>query len=293
MLLYKYKPWNKFTEDIIVNNRIFLPNKRQLNDPAELTHPISFANNFWDSSIQDAKDRLGTKYYPYLFKFGGICRSEEFRRNYNLHPGEINEVYKKYMHLGDHAVMGYEYVYDEMEDTFEALVTYAMCQAEDYSLLYAREKTIGRLNNKLENLGVLSLSQNNKSLVMWANYADNHKGVMLIFDCSVDPLLSKFKKVVYVEERPKIIVNNIDSAILTKHEDWQYEKEYRVVTKIGSRLFNIQPSALKGIILGERMTMRARKYIIKLLQNQKKEIKLYQAKTSLSSYVADYFEIQF
>jgi hypothetical protein len=42
MPLYKYRPWNSFTIEVIRDRKIFFPSKQKLNDPAELVHPVRF-----------------------------------------------------------------------------------------------------------------------------------------------------------------------------------------------------------------------------------------------------------
>lgn len=51
MLLYKYRPWNGSTVEVIHDRKIFFPSKRRLNDPAELLHPAKTFFQLVSSSV--------------------------------------------------------------------------------------------------------------------------------------------------------------------------------------------------------------------------------------------------
>lgn len=94
--------------------------------------------------------------------------------------------------------------------------------------------------NFLKYSGLLCFSENWTDLIMWAHYADAHKGLCLGFDVSGLPVL----KVNYREKQPLVDRdiarlrnypathddNSEDLPLhffLTKSKDWQYEKEWR------------------------------------------------------------------
>lgn len=82
---------------------------------------------------------------------------------------------------------------------------------------------------------ICCFSLEKKNILMWAHYADNHKGICLEFDTKEDPsLFSQGDYVRYVSEYPKLTLenNNQDfiarSLLFTKSDHWSYEKEYRI-----------------------------------------------------------------
>lgn len=91
-------------------------------------------------------------------------------------------------------------------------------------------------------IGVLSLSQNKYSLLMWAHYADEYRGMLLEFDPNIrlaDNLIefgnksTTYAKIEYKNERLSgdywgVMENNIPVALGRKNEEWGYEKEIRV-----------------------------------------------------------------
>ncbi len=101
---------------------------------------------------------------------------------------------------------------------------------------------------------------------MWAHYADSHKGLALGFEVP-DKLLFKIN---YVENRIKP-ENDVDASetsmkdliyqlLRTKHKEWSYEDEYRLVRPLekcireGENYFAAfnNMTILKEVVLGAR-----------------------------------------
>jgi hypothetical protein len=82
--------------------------------------------------------------------------------------------------------------------------------------------------------GVLCFSRDWQNPVLWSHFADGHRGMVLGFDVNDDLL----KNVNYVAARP--VFRNIDERtvhklLFTKFQDWQYEQETRVFTRLQER----------------------------------------------------------
>lgn len=102
-----------------------------------------------------------------------------------------------------------------------------------------------------DNLGVLALSEKCDDLLMWAHYAQNHKGLVIGFDSEHRYFHQQLgpsdefryvRKVRYSKGRPNIRLTTIEDLtgiFLTKSEDWKYEDEWRVMRPLvesGSRV---------------------------------------------------------
>lgn len=140
---------------------------------------------------------------------------------------------------------------DELKDVIAKLLT-----IEDWTK--PREKRILEglpFGVPLENALMLSMSKAKNSQLMWAHYADNHKGICLEFDFPDNfldrvrwseqvksrmeeyNLSSAFGAVKYGNSRPTLTFvdgiaqgnYNIMDAILSKPECWKYEKECRIL----------------------------------------------------------------
>lgn len=71
-------------------------------------------------------------------------------------------------------------------------------------------------------------SEKNDSMLMWSHYARNHSGICLEFEF-VDELISNTKQIDYVDENFDLKNLTPEKAILIKHKDWSYEKEWRYI----------------------------------------------------------------
>lgn len=118
------------------------------------------------------------------------------------------------------------------------------------------ECCLAKSKEAIENkYGVLSLSRNPYSLLMWAHYADNHKGCVIEFDPQKLPSRTTFGDVLFDIEngtviyssikgenfiKPKLISSQIGltlthgqdrdlSCLINKSIDWSYEEEVRII----------------------------------------------------------------
>jgi len=81
--------------------------------------------------------------------------------------------------------------------------------------------------------GLLCLSKTWRSPVMWAHYADKHRGLCLGFDVKeaarVDYTPARLKHVIdETKSGLRTIVDLTKVALVTKFEEWKYEKEWRL-----------------------------------------------------------------
>jgi hypothetical protein len=90
----------------------------------------------------------------------------------------------------------------------------------------------------LEEHGVACFSEIHDSLLMWAHYADGHRGFCLEFDATMEPF-SKARRVIYQDTLPSLnpvdVLEDVKQAdpfepmLLTKSACWSYEREWRLV----------------------------------------------------------------
>lgn len=131
---------------------------------------------------------------------------------------------------------------------------------------------------KFEELtGILCLSESADNLLMWAHYADSHRGFVIEFDerspffdsrVHSDDELRHLRKVTYNSKRPSLSLMDVEdfSPFMTKGTDWEYEAEWRMIVPLdtaskiigeGSQavhLFEFPAEAITSVVLGCRMT---------------------------------------
>lgn len=92
-----------------------------------------------------------------------------------------------------------------------------------------------------ERFGLLCLSDNWRSPVMWAHYADKHKGVCLGFDFPEAPDTPTVRRVEYNPARIRFKLDRtatrygidesyIEALLFTKAKEWAYEREWRTLS---------------------------------------------------------------
>ncbi|MBL0476330.1 DUF2971 domain-containing protein [Aeromonas veronii] len=107
-------------------------------------------------------------------------------------------------------------------------------------------------NEIIDKLGIVSFSETSRNLLMWAHYADEHRGMCIGFDPEVLNSLDKYEEErsclayypvklnydnqrVDINELPaELSLDMVAKKILTtKSDDWIYEKEHRCIVPIG------------------------------------------------------------
>lgn len=122
-------------------------------------------------------------------------------------------------------------------------------------------KSVEDLKNKIKDVGVLSLSEDPLSILMWSHYADEHKGICIEFGRSPGEMSMSHihcRPVKYSREYPIPSLWDIlseehlltNKAVFTKSIHWAYEKEWRIWEERGNYL-HPTPGPIRSIILGK------------------------------------------
>ena len=119
------------------------------------------------------------------------------------------------------------------------------------------QKMAGDIHHNRDNVGILSLSAVCNSVLMWSHYSTEHRGMCIEFNV---PVTDSLHEINYSPKMPKytlydlLIQPNPDAVLrlfTTKHEDWHYEKEFRIVLDRGDILHDL-PGPITAIVFGLR-----------------------------------------
>lgn len=107
----------------------------------------------------------------------------------------------------------------------------------------------------ISSVGYYCMTTNPDNLLMWAHYADSHRGVCVKFDILKD--LDSFLSPVQVKYDTHYMDFDVLSGILLnvlrrKSPEWKYEDEYRIIKTDHQGLWKIKPDCLVEIIFGCR-----------------------------------------
>lgn len=111
--------------------------------------------------------------------------------------------------------------------------------------------------------GIACFSEKSDDILMWSHYADSHKGICLEFDTSFDPF-DTIRNVTYSDKLPEfnmaeiLVRGNYESyfkVMRTKHIDWKYEKEWRILTQNANSFYKYKTEALTSIFFGSEVNI--------------------------------------
>jgi len=158
----------------------------------------------------------------------------------------------------------------------------------------------------LSEAGVLCLSSNPASILMWSHYADFHKGFVVGFKIPLSGPEHEAKKpgenfialqVKYSDTRPEYGYGTdapfdaMEKMLFTKSNHWQYESEYRVWDNrrgSGIHTYN-RDKLLYSVIAGAKMQQTHKETLASVIQQLNDaptlhNIKLYNAKEHPKKY---------
>lgn len=166
-----------------------------------------------------------------------------------------------------------------------------------------------RMNSEV---GVLCVSENNKSILMWSHYSASHTGFVLGFDGENDFFkqrphepkeIGELRPVTYASERVRINFPPSDTdpspdIFFTKNQEWAYQQEWRILRFLKDadqtpsdkiHLFAIPCSAIREVIFG---SMAPTDLILDLVLSREpnpdlRHIQFYQAKLSPNRFQMD------
>lgn len=154
---------------------------------------------------------------------------------------------------------------------------------------------------RIKNIGVCCFSRTNSSILMWAHYANSHKGFCIEFHSGnatgFNPL-----DVNYTDTSHKLNfhINTEDSIfnmIFTKSLDWQYERELRILeTNLKhenqrKQVFN--KSFIKAVYIGVNSEPSTIERIKRIVASNYKGVKLFQGYKNPNSFAINFQEVPF
>lgn len=256
-ILFKYRSWKEdFHKRVLTERKIFFTSPRHINDPFDCKIPI----NFYDMPIEVAKRRIRR----YVRSQSHLTRIEKaFEYNSLLHDFEKDK---------------------NDPDLREQ----------------QRERSLSHME---KDFGIFSTSEIADDILMWSHYADKHRGycVGLNLDLlmsavrewcrsrgvsfNIFPVIyqSQYQELVFGTEPEDIIVLN--KALSTKAEQWQYEKEHRLILNGATDVEIVLPvGVIREVIIGANTSDQDRGEITDAIKVTDSEIKVYKARLHPNDY---------
>ena len=165
------------------------------------------------------------------------------------------------------------------------------------------------------------LSENSKSILMWSHYANQHEGFCIEYDFNraieTNFPIDRLAKVSYSDSIPKLNIQSLIQAIrkkleheyvkdpnitqltsetcleaiITKNTVWQYEEEWRIILDNFSDIqIDKIPYATK-IIMGINISEKDKAELLRIANEKKPPIPVYQAYLLPDKYEIDYYPV--
>ena len=135
-------------------------------------------------------------------------------------------------------------------------------------------------------IGILCLSKNPSSLLMWSHYADGYSGAVVKFD-ETHEFFSGHFEMKYSEHRPKVDISSYTdddkptpiAELCVKAQEWEHENEVRVARSLANckcvgtangfpvYVMDVPPDCIESVILGERMPVCHQREIWELVKD--------------------------
>lgn len=229
MRLYKYLHPDRV--DVLEGGLLRFSQPSAFNDPFEVMPavreaiPADQAISIFDEHIRSNEDDLRSRFQQEL------ANNQEIGQLLRLLPAEYRETFTFEDAMAT--------VSGELPEFLSAFLPRLTAQLRTTFPAQTQE----RLNRQF---GILCLTEAPDNLLMWAHYADCHRGFVLEFDSthaffnqrtSTSDYLRHLAKVSYTRVRPQLtlfdstidpevfVANLVASYFLTKSADWSYEKE--------------------------------------------------------------------
>lgn len=172
------------------------------------------------------------------------------------------------------------------------------------------------MNASINQSRVLCVTEHSKNVVMWSHYADSHKGICLRLQCidEIDNALLAAEPVTYTDSFPVLLELEEQICYLTgehqddmgkllrniaymKHEDWGYEKEWRIHRPHESNEGNYNdwpedPRVFGAIYFGCRINKKEAILLTKLINIKYPHMEIYQAKPSATGFKIEYQKVK-
>ena len=158
---------------------------------------------------------------------------------------------------------------------------------DDFTSDYCSDENSRRILDTLnQTIGILCLSRNGSSQLMWSHYAGGYSGAVVKFDETHKFFLGHFE-IKYSERRPKMDIASLTyddeptpiAELCVKAQEWEYEKEVRVIRRLADcryegivndfpiYVMDLPLDCIRSVTLGERMPVLHQREIWDLVKN--------------------------
>lgn len=271
-LLYKYRPFDEYSFDMLDNAYLFLCKAKNLDDPSECVATLTL-KDYYNVKTNRLSFRIVDGILEYLRPYCSDVNFDEIKKL--VYRTMAPDGYVKRNYLLEASFEIQELAPGVNTAPFINFLGNIPEKMQEPEMRKDIEKLLFGAYNAREEMGICSLSEVANSAEMWENYAGSFSGYCIEYDMREYEHASDILPVVYSDERNTDIFSAILDGLLgkfifgmsagkiatdksqyfrlflTKNTIWQYQKEWRI---IGNANEKIKSPKIKTIYVGENAT---------------------------------------
>ena len=290
--LYKYRPFDEYTFEMIENNQIFLCPAEKEDDETECSTTLDI-----DGLLDLKTNNLKRECVKQIIDLIKPYTTEE---NYKIAREKILSIARKDGTIPSKAMLDLSFDLQRLvpKDVnmapFINWIVNIPERLDDPEISSQLEPLFLIALNARKEVGICSLAESNSNEDMWKIYANNSTGYCIEYDvCNYENNINIFP-VIYKDERESNIMvqivasfvgqmingfsNHLISAdsshflrlFLTKNTMWEYQKEWRLLGKAGEKQ---KAPVISCIYLGENISLENEKKILRIAEHLNISIK--------------------
>jgi len=180
---------------------------------------------------------------------------------------------------------------DKMSPTDATNLANSICAQYPNIGDFAKKTLEGVKLHQRDKAGIFCVAKSSRNLLMWAHYADSHKGFALEIDVSkLDDRFFPYK-VDYAQNIPKMEYLKSKSDFLkkwalTKSDHWKYEEEHRMIIPDCSKIrkFQFPKDSFTKVFWGLNVDIAQRDKIMSQMKANGFNTQFYQEKLNQQNY---------
>ena len=270
--LFKYRPFDEHTFDMLENKYLFLCVAEKLDDPTECMTSLNM-QNLYDLERDGLKRQC-------VFQIMELIRPYTSEENYEQIQVLISQV------LNGNGTVRPNFLLDIQPEIDELVPDVNTAPVVNYLVNIPEKLDEPGISDQIEALilgayearqkmGICSLCEDSNNEYMWENYAAKNSGYCIEYDFSDFKTSNQLFPVIYQDEREtnivmSIVANFIGQMIfgmsnhqiqpdtsqylrlfITKYKEWEYQDEWRLLGDANTRF---PAPKIKRIILGTQVS---------------------------------------
>jgi hypothetical protein len=272
--LFKYRPFNNLTLDMIIADNLYYADPSSFNDPLD-TRP-SVNTDLPAADLERGLRQLIEQ------RVAAEMRAAANIIKYNG-PKTLDHIGRLTRLQADQAIEGINYYATDPD--------YEMEDPQQFLLGHYLEKELLQQYEK----GIVSLAERANCPLMWSHYGDQHHGVCIGYSVPTDVAGDLYKvkyggkrlvdasKVVGMLDGDKNSRRQVDEAVLLrKAASWQYEKEWRLIGQRGLRDSTLE---LEEVIFGMRCKASVKYAVISALDSRRRGLSFFEMREIPGTFI--------